>query len=150
MKNEEGFTLLETLIVLLVSSLLLMVPTLSMSKMVERMEIDLFFRELTSNITLMQNHSILSGDRTKISFYVERRGDIIDFVAAGTNHPLNRRMYLDSPHYRFKSPSSEYFRFNGGTGNITKSDTVLFLTSQGEYKLTYLLGSGRFDIKEVK
>ncbi len=146
-KHEEGFTLLETLLVLLVASLLLIIPTLSIGHMVESLELDLFFREVTSNITLMQNHAILAGKRTEVKFLPHANRDEIHFQVA-TNHPLNRIMVLDSPYYSLRGRGYTDFRFLKDTGNISDSETIGFNTSQGDYILTYLLGSGRFDIKK--
>ena len=148
--NEDGFTLVETLIVLLVSSVLILMPTLSIGQLMEEMEINFFFRELTSNLTLMQNQSIMGGHGTKVSFYGTKQKDHILFVV-NSGHPLNREMVLDRPYYRLAENKPIEFRFKGGTGNITSSNTVKFSSTQGQYKLTYLLGSGRFDIKkEIK
>ena len=147
LKIEEGFTLIETLIVLLVSSILLLVPTLSMGQLMEEMEVNFFFRELTSNLTLMQNQSIMGGQGTKVSFYSTKHKDHILFEV-NSGHPLNREMVLDRPYYRLAENKPIEFRFKGGTGNITSSNTVKFSSTQGQYKLTYLLGSGRFDIKK--
>ena len=147
LKIEEGFTLIETLIVLLVSSILLLVPTLSMGQLMEEMEVNFFFRELTSNLTLMQNQSIMGGHGTKVSFYgTKQKGHILFVVNSG--HPLNREMVLDRPYYRLAENKPVEFRFKAGTGNITSSNTVKFSSTQGQYRLTYLLGSGRFDIKK--
>lgn len=147
LKNQEGFTLIETLIVLLVSSLLLLMPTLSLGRLIEDLEINLFFHELTSNLTLMQNQAIMGGHGTKVRFYGENEKDRISFEV-NSGHPLNRVMVLDKPYYRLVENGVKDFRFKEGTGNITASSTVKIYTTQGEYKLTYLLGSGRFDIKK--
>lgn len=147
MKNESGFTLIETLLVLLVTSLLILLPTLSIDKMVESLEIDLFFREMTSNITLMQNHAILAGKKTSVEFYPIENNELIRFKVAN-NHPLNRTLYLYSPYYWFNGSEPRTFDFKSDTGNISASNTIRFNTTQGMYKLTYLMGSGRFDIKK--
>ena len=147
LKNQEGFTLIETLIVLLISSILLLIPTLSMGRLIGELEANLFFRELTSNFTLMQNQAIMGGRSTKVTFYGMEGVDRINFEVT-TNHPLNREMILESPYYRLGDKGTKSFRFKEGTGNITKSGSIHMFANNGYYKLTYLLGSGRFDIKE--
>lgn len=146
-KKQEGFTLIETLVVLMVSSLLLLMPTLTMGSLIEDLEINLFFRELTSNLTLMQNQAIMSGSGTQVSFYRANDQDRITFEVH-KGHPLNREMILDGPYYRLAGSGTKKFRFKEETGNITSSNFVRVFTNQGDYKLTYLLGSGRFDIKK--
>lgn len=146
-KNDAGFTLIETLIVLLVSSLLLLMPTLTLSQAIENVNVELFFRELTANLTLTQNQAIMGGDPTRAVFYGAKEKDRIVFELNASNL-LNSEMILDRPFYHLVERGVETFRFKGGTGNVSASSTIKFSTTQGDYHLTYLLGSGRFDIKK--
>lgn len=146
--NESGFVLLELVVVLVIVSLMLIIPTLSIDKMIEKTQVDTFFQELTSNITLMQNHTILNNEETEVRFYKGSTGDIIDFKVKGyTNHPLNREMVIDNKFYTFNA-SFTSFGFKKETGNITKTGHVSFDTSQGRYYLYYWLGRGRFEIRK--
>src|SRR5690625_2782626 len=92
--NEDGFTLLESLVVLMIASLFLLIPILSLQQATERVQIELFFRDLTSQITLMQNHAMLAGQPTKITFIPAR--DTISFRVMDLenievdDHPINR------------------------------------------------------------
>lgn len=147
--NQEGFTLLESVLILLITVSLILIPALSIDKMVETVQVDLFFRELSSNITLMQNHSILNGEKTEVRFRPYKSGHRIEFlVNSDSTSPLNKTIYLDESLYYFSMNNGREIIF-GQTGNISTAGNVSFTTSKGEYKLTYLLGSGRFAIDKV-
>lgn len=148
-KNDSGFVLIETAFLLFIISMMTLIPVLSIDKMIASAQIDAFFRELSSNITLMQNHAILNNERTDIQFVKGKEGaeDIIEFKVNGyADHPLNRRMSVDSPYYAYGTGKYFGFHFKKGTGNISISNTVEFDTVKGRYTLTYWLGSGRFEI----
>lgn len=139
--------LIETLLMLLVISSMTLIPILSIDKMIASAQIDTFFREVTSNITLMQNHAILNSERTDIRFIKSNEGDYIEFEVYGNkNHPVNRKMLVDSPYYEFGTEKYFNFYFKKETGNISSSNKILFHTRNGYYHLTYWLGSGRFEI----
>lgn len=146
--NESGFTLLETLLVLIITSSLILLPVLSIDKMVESTQTELFFRELSSRITMMQNHSILNGEKTSIDFFPNEDHFIRFGVDGNSKHPLNGRMYLDKSLMEFTGRDYQKFSFAGDTGTINGMETIRFKTSQGTYKLTYLLGSGRVGIEK--
>lgn len=147
-KDESGFTLIETTIMLLVISFMMLIPIISVDKMTEKVQIDSFFRELSSNITMMQTHTVLNGETTEVKFIKSTGINYIDFKVFGQpNHPLNRRMIVDSPYYAFESLKIQEFHFKRETGNISASDIVRFKTTDGDYNLVYWLGSGRFEIR---
>jgi competence protein ComGD len=149
--KEEGFTLLESMLILLITASLILIPTLSIDRMVETVQVDMFFRELSSNITLMQNYSILHGEKTEVRFRPYESGHRIDFlVNFDASSPLNKTIYLDESLYYFTEKSGSEMIFNGDTGNISGGGTVFFNTVKGEYKLSYWLGSGRFAIDKIE
>lgn len=151
--QDAGFTLIETLITLLVISLLLLMPTLSFEKITKSMQTDLFFRELSSNITLMQNHAILTGHKTVVEFVPQE--NLIRFKedksSLGSTHPIYREMYLQEEVYEFYGNDYGQVAFNGWTGNITSKNgwTTYIQTSEGLYKIVFWLGSGRFEIQKI-
>lgn len=153
-QNEAGFTLIETLITVLVISLLMLMPVLSIKNITESIQVDLFFRELTSNITIMQNHAILTGEKMKIEFVP--RDNLIRFngkadSSDASTHPLYREMHLQEGLYEFVGESYGQVFFYGHSGNISSRNgwTKLIQTSKGRYNLVFWLGSGRFEIQKV-
>lgn len=152
-RKEAGFTLIETLITLLLTSLLIFMPILSIDKITESIQIDLFFRELSSTITMMQNHAILTGDRTTVEFIPGN--NLIKFKVYNadynSNHPLNSEIYLEEGLYEIYGNGYNRVTFHGYTGNIAVFDqkwTTNFNTSKGLYRVVFQLGSGRFDIRK--
>lgn len=149
-EDQSGFTLVETVVVLFITGALILLPVLSINKIVETIQIDLFFRELASDITMMQNYTILTGKQTRISFFSSDKDTISFRIASDPKSPLNRDVELDSPYYSLSLPEGNYvFSFTWNAGNIDSSKKIGFNTTKGKYELTYLLGSGRFDIKKA-
>lgn len=151
-QKESGFTLIETLLTLFVASLLIFIPVLSIEKITESIEIDLFFRELSSNITLMQNHAILTGHKTVVEFVP--RDNLIRFRedrgSESSTHLKYREIPLQEGLYEFYGDDYGEVAFNGYTGNIISKNgwTTYIKTSKGLYKLVFWLGSGRFEIQK--
>lgn len=152
-KQEDGFTLVETLITLFITSLFFLMPILAFDQVMENMQINLFFRELSSNITLMQNHAILSGKKTMVEFVPQ--ANVIRFkehdVDGSSDHPINREIHLQEGIYELQSSNYRQVIFHGETGNIAVSNhkwRTVFTTSNGSYELVFQLGSGRFDIRK--
>lgn len=147
--DESGFTLIETVVVLFITGVLIVLPILSIDKMIESIQIELFFRELSSSVTMMQNHTILTGELSIITFAPSDVDTIRFRVSDHSDHPYNRDIVLDSPYYSLMTKGVESFKFHRESGNISSFRTIKFDTTQGQYDYTYLLGSGRFDFKKV-
>ncbi len=147
--REAGFTLIESILLLMITASLLLVPMLSINKMIDSIQTDLFFRELTSNITLMQNHAILNGETTSVQFVPGAVDQVRFRVNNQTTHPLNRELKLENGLYELRGREYSTFSFARDTGNISQANTRAFRTTQGDYELTYWLGSGRFEITKT-
>lgn len=146
-KSEDGFTLIETILVLFIVSCTLLIPVLAIDKMIDQTTVDLFFRELTANITMAQTHAVVNGDPTKIEFFSTTDSQLVNFtVIQQSAHPLNKQIILDTDYYRYRNRSHTIITFKRNTGNISGSVNIRFETVNGNYRLTYWLGSGRFEI----
>ncbi len=147
-KNAEGFTLLETLLVLFIVSALILFPTLQLQQTTETVQIDLFFRELVAKITEMQTHAIVHGESTKVVFNPATKQIHFSVDEVDENeHPLAEVWIVENGYYQIGGKLIREFSFIGGTGNVTRSNAVNFMTTKGNYKLTYHLGSGHIDIQ---
>lgn len=75
MKNHrmQGFTLLESLLVLLVSSFFLMLPTLAIREWQQIVKIEGFFHSLEKNILLTQQMAVVQTIDTVILFSEEKQ-----------------------------------------------------------------------------
>lgn len=153
-KTEKGFTLVETLITLLIAAFLLLLPVLSLQQTIRNTAVDMFFRELSSNITLMQNHAILAGENTMVEF--APRANVIRFKVlnadSGSNHPLDREISLAESPCEFVGTEFQTVYFKRDTGNIAMMYDrwrIKFQTDVGVYELVFKIGSGRFDIRKI-
>lgn len=152
-KKEAGFTLIETLLTVFIISLLMLMPVLSLKNITESIQVDLFFKELTSNITLVQNHSMLTGEAMRIEFIP--RDNLIRFNSRDrgndSTHPLYREMHLEGGLYELIGNEYGEVIFYGDTGNISARNgwTRLVQTAKGRYNLVFWLGSGRFEIQKI-
>jgi len=148
MKKQAGFTLLESLLILIITAGLLLLPTLSIDQMTDSIQIDLFFRELTAKMTMMHNHTLLHNEGTSVQFAPSN--ELIRFRVAGdSTHPLNTEISLADKPYSLERIDYHAFSFKAVTGNISRSDSIHFNTTEGNYRLTYLLGSGRFYVQKT-
>jgi competence protein ComGD len=139
--------------VLLISSFILLIPVLSIERVTESVQIEMFFRDLTSQISLMQNHAMLASQPTRISF--KPQSNTINFRVINTEnnelqyHPVNRDIDLKgNPYYRLGGTSNRDFIFKTETGHITNSNSIYFDTNRGRYRLVFQIGSGRIEIRE--
>jgi len=148
MKKQAGFTLIESLLILIIAAGLLLLPTLSIDRITESIQIDLFFREMTAKMTMMHNHTLLHNERTSVQFAPQN--ELIRFRVSGQpTHPLNTEISFADKPYTLERSTYHEFSFKAETGNVSGSDTIHFNTTEGNYKLTYLLGSGRFYVQKI-
>jgi len=143
--NRDGFTLLETLVVLFLVSILVGFPILSVQKAQESVRIKLFIEELSSGITLIQNHAIMNGEAT--TFQVKSSSDNIHFRIYGKpSHPLN--FTISPPEEVQLIGGTKRYIFKSHSGNIGKYETFSINTSEGVYDFVFQMGSGRFYVRK--
>lgn len=154
MKDENGFTLIESLICLVIAFFIISLPVLSIKNTLDTIKIDLFFRELSSNITMMQNHAIINEETTSIQFIPTR--DLIRFKVeakdTSKNECLNQEIQLDESFCELLGNGLQVIYFRAKTGNsweLFPENLIQFKTAKGLYKLVFRLGSGRFEIRKI-
>lgn len=148
-ENEDGFTLLEILLVLMIVSMLVLFPVIKMKDTIETIQIDLFFRELTAKITQYQTHAMLSGQDVEIRFMPITQEIYFSRREEGTVTLLEEEIWkLDSLYYEITKGPAKRIGFKEYTGNITNAGFIPFKTVEGRYRLYHQMGSGRFDIRE--
>lgn len=150
--SDHGFTLLETLITLLIVSMLFAFPVLSIQQMLEKIEVELFFRELSANITMMQNHAILTGERTQVIILPTQQ--TIRFRLGANMNTRREIVEIDLPEdvTRFNGTRQSVYSFARYSGNVHNSNeaswTTTFNTVKGDYELVFMIGSGRHEIRK--
>ncbi len=145
MNKHRAFTLLETLIVLSVLSLFASVSFVAIPKIQEELEVYYFLNQFENNILLTQQAAIFSVVRTTIK--KEYQQNYIEFLLEG-----NRKVTQTAPPaLNFKVFPPVYFGI--GTGNIVKTETIIFSweNKKQEIKYEFLFGKGRYEktIKQI-
>lgn len=138
-KTNQGFTLLETVLVLIVSSIVLLMPTLIAKSVIEEVKRNLFFEEFQSKLTSMQTVALLSNERAKIT--VLKAGKIKYEMEGQPAHRLNKALFLPE---KLTTPTDKVFYFNSGTGNVSSFSTIYFNSSKKQYQFKFQIGSGRY------
>lgn len=145
LKEQSGFTLIESLIVLNLVWLFLLIPVIPFNSMKSQMETSLFFEEVRSSITLMQNHAVLNNQRTEVEIRPQA-GELVFRVIGDQNHLLNHTISL--PEEIEILGGSKLYRFLSGSGNQGNLNKTRFEVNDDIYELSFKLGSGRFEISK--
>ncbi|WP_208558641.1 competence type IV pilus minor pilin ComGD [Marinilactibacillus kalidii] len=144
LKDQEGFTLIESLIVLSVIAILLTLPVIPFRKVQKEIEMALFFEELQSSITLLQHHAILARESTVVETQPSARN--ITFIVEGRkDSKLNRSLYL--PEHIELVGGSKRYRFNSASGNLGNIYPIVFRIDNELVNLKFSMGSGRFEME---
>lgn len=142
-KNEQGFTLIEMLLVLFIVMCLTGIVTKISLKVAEAKEIERFFAQLQLDIQYIQMSSMLL------------QGDVSMRFESPTNRYLIRKdmntIYYERPfpkNVEFVPGRSTFviLRYNAN-GNVSRAGTLLFYTPQGEKKVIITLGAGRVRVE---
>lgn len=144
LKKSEGFTLIETVLVLSIVSIILSMPIVYFNKLKVESETQLFFETLGASITLAQSYAILNQDWTVMEVRPDSR-DISFRVVGDRNHPIAHRLSL--PESLSMPGGSREFRFSSSTGNQSDIVQVPFDTVNGRVNLRFKFGKGRFTIE---
>lgn len=152
--KNEGFTIVESLITLFIISIFLFIPIISVNKITEKIQVNLVFKELETSISLMQNHALLTGQRSAVHVLPSQNAlqfRIYDGTPYG-EHLLEHQIRFDEDIVKIKKINTASVYFIGNTGDITVNDgsawTTPFSTAKGDYDLVFQLGSGRFEIRK--
>lgn len=142
MKDQKGFMLLESVLVLSIAASLLLIPPLLSKEILAAHEGDFFKQQLESSVTATQNYAVLTGGMTKVELFPENRK--IEFtLLENKQHPFNH--LLAFPDTVASSSTPKVFYFGGGDGNIGGLNSMSFTINGKSEKFKFQLGSGRYD-----
>lgn len=113
--------------------------------MKSQLETALFFEEVRSSITLMQNHAVLNDQWTEVEIRPQAR-ELVFRVIGDQNHSLNHSISL--PEDIKILGGSKLYRFLSGSGNQGNLNKTKFEVNDDIYELSFKLGSGRFEISK--
>ncbi|GEK91357.1 competence type IV pilus minor pilin ComGD [Alkalibacterium kapii] len=145
-EQEEGFTLLEVLLTLVIVSVITAIPIMHFTQLKKETETQLFFESLRSGITLIQNEAVFNNQWTTMEVRPTNR--LIRFRVTGReneNHPANH--ILDLPESISLIGTSKEYMFSKKSGNLGNINKVNFNTIHGRVSVSFQMGSGRFVIE---
>ena len=144
-KNEEGFTLIEVLIVLGCLTLMLTVLNTITGKMFETYEQKMFLNQLQKDIYYAQTYAIENTKFVTLRFMTTQN----EYTAYTYSNPhIITPQKAESIKFR---PIDNVLVTYIPSGNIKGASTIYFTDRNGKkiYKLVFQLGRGRFYITEV-
>lgn len=147
MKEEDGFfTLIEGIIVLLMVTFLLTLPSIQTKSLEYSMTTDLFIEQLRSDILLLHQYAVVNGETTVIEADPGR--DRITFtVVNNASSQLNKSIQL--PEQLSMFGGYKRFSYRPYSGNITNVDRIRFSNSERTFEIVFQVGSGRFYVRDI-
>jgi len=146
LKKDDGFTLIEVLLVLSLVSLLATFPVMHFVQLKKETETQLFFEALRSGITLIQTEAVVNDHWTIMEVRPGNR--LIRFrVITEENavHPADQTLYL--PDSLSLIGTTKDYSFSKSSGNLGNINELSFSTIHGRVSVSFQMGSGRFVIK---
>lgn len=146
-KSKEGFTLLESLLVLLCIGVFFTVPLIAIKNWQEKAEIEHFFTQLERNIQKTHQSAIVDGKTTAITQSKKKKRLVFEYFYHWEKYPVEFPM-LDS----LELMSDELIEFSGVTGNIKEINGIKIRDTVNKRIVTYSfqLGSGKVIRSEKK
>lgn len=140
--NQRGYTLIESLIVLTVFLIISSITVFSISPQFHSANDKAFISQLKADLYYGQQYAIANQMEVKVIFYEHEHMYVL---TAGSNRIVER---IHSPKIRVSQVTVQlYFKFNPN-GNIDRFGSLFIRTEQNLYRLTLLIGKGRFYVME--
>lgn len=142
-QREQGFTLLELLIVLTVLTIVFSFSVITLGSFADKMKKNLFITQLQSDLYYAHAYAIHQKEPVLVSFSITE--NMYQANAVGTKKILFQRK-LPPSIYLEKSNLTRFTITSEGT--VSNFGTVLFKVHDGSIKLTFYIGRGRFSVQE--
>lgn len=146
-KNNAGFTLIETLIVLVLVCSFVLLPTIALKRWQQQLEKNFFYYQFEKSILHLQQVAIADYYGTRIELHENKQ--IIVFSTIHTELPWKQLSVPQS--IRLESKGS--ISFSAGKGNISTDQpgngNIPKIIFSDDNRVTYQfqMGSGRFERK---
>jgi competence protein ComGD len=140
--NQKGFTLIESLIVLSIFLIISSITAFSIKPQFHSVNDKAFITQLKADLYYGQQFAIANQMEVKVIFYEHEH---LYVLIAGSNRIVER---THSPKIRVSQGTIQlYFKFNPN-GNLDRFGSLFIRTEQKLYRLTLLIGKGRFYVME--
>ncbi|MCI1902580.1 MAG: type II secretion system GspH family protein [Enterococcaceae bacterium] len=145
MWNKRGFTLLETLIVMMIASMMMLLALFGWGRLQDDLEEQRFLANFERNIQHIQQVAIIQEVVTFFRFS-KQDGEITFYSRKNGYLTKIHEMKIPSAIEAAGSAETQFLR---GSGNISKLTSYTFQLKNQQKKVTYQfqVGSGRFEIK---
>ncbi|MCH1624915.1 competence type IV pilus minor pilin ComGD [Fredinandcohnia quinoae] len=143
--NEKGFTLIESLLVLSILTIITSIVILQLKPLHDSRKIDFFLEQLQDDIFYSQQYAISHSEQVNVIF---NENDHNYHIRSGKrNVIILDREYDESIQIDYATLGTT-LTFNAN-GNIRKSGTIRVKYKDAIYKITFLLGKGRFYVAKM-
>ena len=143
--KQEGFTLLEMLLVLFAISVLSMVTYYNVHSLYEKQKIEQFLRQFSNDILYMQQLAINRQKHYTLRWHKDRHMYYIG--ESSTDLSIIKREY-DSDIQLDLNTFPNPMTYNP-SGNINRGGTILLSYRSYKYEIVFQLGRGRFTYREM-
>ena len=143
--KQQGFTLLEMLLVLFAISILSMVTYFNVRSLYEKQKIEQFLRQFSNDILYMQQLAINRQKHYTLRWHKDRHMYYIG--DSSTNLSIIKREY-DSDVQIDLNTFPNPMTYNP-SGNINRGGTILLSYRSYKYEVVFQLGRGRFTYREM-
>lgn len=143
--KEEGFTLLEMLLVLGVISILSVVTYFNLYPLYEKKKAEQFVEQFSQDVLLMQQFAISHRNYYTLRWFPHQ--SMYSISATGGSKPVFQRYYdeaIEVDLYTFPNPMTY-----SSTGNINRGGTIIITYKSLTYRIVFQLGRGRFTYYEM-
>ncbi|WP_132088321.1 competence type IV pilus minor pilin ComGD [Neobacillus niacini] len=142
LRNQKGFTLIESLIVLSIFLIISSITAFNFKPQYNSANDKAFISQLKADLYYGQQYAISHQMEVKVIFY---EYDHKYTLVSGSN-PIVERNH--SPKIRVSQGTIPlFFKFNPN-GNVDRFGTLFIRTAKKNYRLTVLIGKGRFYVIE--
>lgn len=143
--REDGFTLLEMLLVLSVISILSVVTYLNLYPLYEKKKMEQFVQQFSQDVLLMQQFAISHRNYYALRWFPHQ--SMYSVSAAGGNEPIFHRYYPEDIKVDLNTfPNPMMYSTDG---NINRGGTIIVTYKSITYRIVFQLGRGRFTYYEV-
>ncbi|MCM3111446.1 competence type IV pilus minor pilin ComGD [Lederbergia lenta] len=142
-RREQGFTILELLIVLTILMVILSFSVLSLGNFAETMQKRLFITQLQSDLYYAHAYAIHQKEPILVNFSITENKYQATVIS---NNKLLFQRKLPISIYLQQSNLTKFTITRDGT--VSNFGTILFRVHNESIKLTFYIGRGRFSVQE--
>lgn len=140
--KQAGFTLFETLIVLIITSVVIFLSVQVQTIQTANYELRFFMKEFTSEIEHAQNAAVITGKGFVVERKIQDEQVIYSFTQEGSPSAT-----IEQPP-SVTGPKINSFWIKGQSGYIQPA-TLIFYNADIQMRLSFQFGWGRFEVEEI-